>query len=557
MSRKTNKSLAILNVSQRKRFFIQKGVDSFVTRTVSNLSNQKLTNTKVIQQEIQNKACGFFRIGLTSILRSITVLLIAGMAMSVQAGYGHHDNNDKGRSPALCGSGDNPEPGIQGDVPAGEIADYNCGLTLVGELPIMGAVQGYGECAYVRNGSEVYVVDVADPANPVMLTSVPVQSGSETMRAVVTDERAVLVSGSSVYDISDCRNPVLAGEIQWPPLKLNFIPSRLLPHDLRVNRAGTKVYASFGLWEADISNLNDPSSWTVTDHRCELAAQQPGPWAGVHKISLAAGRSLCDDAAAPLPFGSNYTLGASPFQSSVLWPSLSHAPDTNADDTRVYVGDQAGGSGAIWGPVPKVRIIDITQTPPKIVGEVVGAGHGLDWFRSASGREYVLHSNEAGTSGVPGQAEGGDTCQPYPRPSSLGWGFEVLLSEVTRDRGRSTSMLSLAINDPEFCDVRKVSGHDPWVAYHMVDNPLKARFAAASFGTAGLRIFDIRDPRRPVEVAYFNHGGLQHAGVSHYDAERELLYVPARSGFQVLKIEPQVIKHLGGKSRWPWPNRWN
>ena len=179
----------------------------------------------------------------------------------------------------------------------------------------------------------------------------PVQSGSETMRTVVTRERAVLVSGSSVYDIRNCLYPVLLGEIQWPPLRLAGIPSRLLPHDIRINRQATKVYASFGLWEADITNLHDPSTWTVTDHRCELASQQPGPWSDVHLQSLNAGLSLCVDATRPAPLGANYTLGASPLQASLFWPSLSHAPDLNANGTRVYVGDQAGGTSANWAPV--------------------------------------------------------------------------------------------------------------------------------------------------------------------------------------------------------------
>jgi hypothetical protein len=82
----------------------------------------------------------------------------------------------------------------------------------------------------------------------------------------------------------------------------------------------------------------------------------------------------------------------------------------------------------------------------------------------------------------------------------------------------------------------------------MVDNPLNAKFAAVSFGTAGLRVFDIRNPGNPTktrEVAYFNQGPLVHAGISHYDASRGLLYVPAASGFTVLQIQPQVRAYLG------------
>lgn len=455
------------------------------------------------------------------------------------------DRSEDGVSPALCSFGDIPEPGIQGEVPAGEVANYHCGISLLSQLPRSGNVQGFGTCAYVREGNEVFVIDVADPANPVEVGSVPVQSGSETMRVVVNEDRALLVSGSSVYDVHDCLNPSLLGEIPWPPLQLPGIPSILLPHDIRPNRAGTKVYASFGLWAADITNLQDPSTWTVTDHRCELAAQQPGPWQEVHQQSLAAGLSLCDDALRPSPFGAGFTLGASPIQSSLLWPTLSHSPDVNGDDTLLYVGDQAGGTGGRWAPTAKVRVIDITQSPPQIIGEVNGPGHGLDWFRVGR-REYVLHSNEGGTNGILNQPSDSDTCQPYPRPFSLGWGFEVFVSDVTRPhRPRRVSMLSLAINDPQYCEVRKASGQDPWISYHMVDDPFAATFAAVDFQSAGLRIFDIRKPHRPREVAYFNHGPLVHGGVGHYDADRGLLYVGGSTGFWVLALEPQVKAHLG------------
>lgn len=331
---------------------------------------------------------------------------------------------------------------------------------------------------------------------------------------------------------------------------IEIVSPHLLPHDIRVNRAGTKVVASFGLWEADISNLGDPATWTITNHSCELAAQIPSPFGPLHTLTLNKGLSLCADLR---PNASGITTFAgTPLQASLIWPPLSHSPDFNADDTRVCVGDQAGGTSANWAPVPTTRIIDLTQSPPQIVGEVEGSGHGVDWFRTADGREFVLHSNEGGSSGIPGQAVGGDTCQPYPRPFSLGWGFEVFVSEVTGDLARRTSMLHLAINDPQYCAIRQASGRDPSVAHHMVDNPHNAKFAAVNFGVAGLRVFDIRNPifdienpLAPKEVAYFNHGPLVHAGISYYDAARGLLYVPSSAGFQVLEFQPQVRAKLG------------
>lgn len=478
-----------------------------------------------------------------------SLLLAAAVPLPAQA------QTAAGVSPALCGRGDIREPGIQGEVPAGEQPSYNCGVRLIGQLPISGNVQVAGNCAFVRprdaggsqNAATMVVIDISDPANPLQVGEpIAVHNSTETFRVVVTAERAVMVSGSSVFDISDCRNPRRLGEIAWPDTTLPGVARKNFPHDLRVNRSGTRVYATFGLWDADISNLNDQASWTITDHRCALAAQVPGPWQEVHRAANAAGRSLCDDATRPAPMGANYALGSSPTQASLLWPQLSHAPDLNADDTRAYVADQAGGNSALWAPQAKLRIIDLTTTPYTIIGEVDGPGHGLDWFRTG-GREYVLHSNEGGTTGVGNlMPSTSDTCRPHPRPSSLGWGFEAFISDVTDPAtARNVAMLKLAINEPEFCEIRRASGRDPWIAYHLIDNPLDAHFAAVNFGAAGLRIFDIRDPREPTEVAYFNHGEPVHGGIGHYDPVRKLIYFADAGGFKVLEIEPQVAARLG------------
>jgi hypothetical protein len=223
----------------------------------------------------------------------------------------------------------------------------------------------------------------------------------------------------------------------------------------------------------------------------------------------------------------------------------SHSPDLNADDTRLYVGDQAGGHSALWAPEPKVRIIDVTKSPYTIIGEVNGPGHGLDWFRVGD-RDYLLHSNEGGTKGIDRQPEHGDTCKPYPRPTALGWGFEVIISDVSdATHARNVSMIQLAINNPEFCNVRQASGRDPWIAYHLIDNPMNAKFAAVNFGDAGLRIFDIRNPLKPIEVAYINQGAPVHAGVGYYDSARKLIYFSDAGGFKALQIEPQVRARLG------------
>jgi hypothetical protein len=320
----------------------------------------------------------------------------------------------------------------------------------------------------------------------------------------------------------------LYGEIQWPRVEVSGVPQTLLPHDIRIDHAGETVYASFGMWEADISNLDNPASWTVTNHTCEILAQS-NP---IHEQVAAAEMSLCD-----YPEGQAFILGATPMQASLLWPQLSHSPETNGDDSRLFLGDQAGGTGALWEPETHVRVIDLTQDPPQLVAEAPGAGHSLDWFQLADGRELLLHANEGGT---------GDTCQAEgDRPESLGWAFSAPLTEVTDDEAHRVSTIELAINRPEFCEEKAASGQDTSISYHSIDDPTDASFAMVSFGAAGLRLFDIRDPESPTEVAYFNHGPLVHAGVASYDADRGLIYMPGGSGFTVLEIDAQVSEHLG------------
>jgi hypothetical protein len=523
----------------------------------------------------------------------ITVRLLAGAAMmagtmllsaSASSAQPARGAAAAGVSPALCGRGDNPEPGIQGNVPAG-LTDwaYNCGVRRIGQLPLVGSVQGIGQCAYVRERDQVYVIDVRNPARPVEVGSIPVKYASETMRVVAAPDRAVLVSGSSVYDVSDCLNPKLKGEIRWPPLSVGVLPPYgggggrgLLPHDLRISRDGRTVYGSLGLWKVDISNLDDPETWQVADLRCEILAQVPGPWQGVHQAAERIGTSLCEDMARP--DGANWRLSGSDLQSAVLWGQLSHGIDTNADGSLVYVADQAASViGRMADNKPRFHVIDVSTRPVKVLGATEGPGHSVDWF-TTGGREYVLHANEVGTSAAAmmrqmmaaaqGGAQGGaaprgisalassavnmdsDTCRPYPRPSALGWAFEAFITDVTQPTDpRRASMLQIAINNPEHCEARNASGRDPTVAYHMIDDARNAHFAAVNFGSAGLRIFDIRDPAQPYEVAYFNHGPMVHGGVGYYDSERGLIYAAGGTGFWVLELEPQVKARLGLQQR--------
>jgi hypothetical protein len=478
----------------------------------------------------------------TSILRALSWLACIALIPACSNG----DGNGKGIVPVSapttlgCGAEDTPETGIRGDIPRADqdsgraAAGYNCGLSLVSELGVSGATQGYDHCAYVRTGANsIKVIDLKNPTNPVeVMTLTPAGSNgaggtSETMRVVATrarpgfPARALLASGSSVYDIRDCDNPVHKGDIQWP----GILPWPAgLSHDIRISLDGTKVYAGIGAVIADISDLDHPENWTVANETCRVAAN----YHPLHQLPALFDLSLCE-------------LG---MQDQA--PQLSHGPDGNDTGTRLYIGNQ-GIPASVWVELDTLRIVDLTQDPPKVLDTAPGPGHSIDWFRIADGREFILHANEIT---VPHSS-----CLPYPRSSNLGFAFEAFITEVTGDKLVRRSTLVVDINKPENCLAKLESGQNPSVAYHSVDNPYQATFAMVSFGdgfipgggVSGLRVFDIRDPSAPKEVAYFNKGALQHASATHYDASRGLLYMPGANATQVLELQPQLVKALGLK----------
>jgi hypothetical protein len=132
------------------------------------------------------------------------------------------------------------------------------------------------------------------------------------------------------------------------------------------------------------------------------------------------------------------------------------------------------------------------------------------------------------------------------RPDELGWAHDAIITDVTNPAAPArVSRVELAITKPENCAAKIASGQNTQVAYHSVDRLENARFAMVSMGSAGLRVFDIRNPSAPIEVAYFNRGALQHAGASHYDPATGTVWVPGGNAFRVLEIQPQVLQALG------------
>jgi hypothetical protein len=464
---------------------------------------------------------------------------------------------------ARCGKGDLPETGIQGDVPKADQTSgraergYNCGLALVGHATLdaggrapdsNGNMAWSGHCAYVAGpgavfgdpdpaaGDGVAVVDVADPRSPrhvATLRSPGSKAAMETINAVTTRDRAVLVIGQygnagggnkpmDVYDVRDCAHPKLLETYLWPE---NI-------HNLTISGNGRYVFATQPLQAVDISGLFDKDPRTKTTYLGDIEASTPGP-------PVAVGPSAdLDDPLTPA-FGSTH----STYLSHEAWPT--------PDGGTLYVGGQTP-------TFEMFSILDIRDWlrrdaagkpagPPKVISQRRGRGHSV---RTATigGRKYVLHSEES----VFGAAYGcvPETLNPIAGPA------QPWLTDISDPvHPKQVSQFGLAINDPKNCQTQLDSGTNSSVHYHDVDDPNRTTFVVASMWNAGIRVFDVRDPAHPKEVAYFNPGDVQAGpGVTLDHAWAHVRWIPetgqlwfstASGGFWVAELEPQVRAQLG------------
>jgi len=415
---------------------------------------------------------------------------------------------------ATCGEGDKPETGLQGATHPGTV---NCGLTLLSEIPFGGHAQGSGHCAYVRlgggayMGSDIKAFSLADPLKPVETDSVVAVGGSESMRAHTVDGRAILVSGSGVYDVSNCEQIVKKGEIEWPSenAQIGFYLAALSSHEIAISHDAKRVYSGLGFNIANIENLEQPDTWTVKNWSCEM-----------NKQSMFPGElGVCEGASHP-DVGRQY----------------SHSSDDNLEGTVWYGANQEGSSSQMEPST--ARMVDISDPSKIAILDTVRnfPGHSMNWWRTPDGREFIIGANEGFGAA--------DTCVKYPRPVNLGNALDAYVVEVTGKMFGEPFPLTLDVNKPENCQA--AGGSNASITEHSVYNKGAAAFVMIEFGGAGLRVFDLREGDNPREVAYYNDGrGHVHSGVFHYDETRGIMLASGSQAVHVLMLQPQIIAALG------------
>ena len=375
---------------------------------------------------------------------------------------------------ADCGPGSRPEPGLQGRVPADAPDDgYGCNAELVGHEGSAGGfkverfVDAAGrQCAYYDTtllfpvqaiqqfrdeSTGVAVVDVTDPDRPVRtetLRTPAMQTPHESL--VLNEKRGLLVAVMGnpafhpgfvdVYDVNaDCRHPVLRSSL----------PVGLLGHESGFAPDGMTFYAT-SLFNGSVTAVD------LTDPKL------------------------------PRPLG--------------VYEYPSHGFALSSDGNRGYVA--ALNQGLV--------VVDTSEIQARKPDAQMPAISRLDWpYRSVpqinipvtiGGRPYLVEVDEFSAD------EDGNYDFEGNAPNV---GAARIIDISDERTPQVVSNIRLEVNQPKY---RDQIGGDPGASspvqgyaahYCAVPRQDDPPIVACSFIASGLRVFDIRDPYNPREVAYF------------------------------------------------------
>jgi hypothetical protein len=424
-----------------------------------------------------------------------------------------------------------PETGISGRVPKAEVDNgraargYRCNTTQVAHFLATGGFQVHRyvdkaghDCAIFDStllfprdtaanaveGLGVYVMDMSDPAHPkhtATLSTPAMLSPHESLR--VNAKRGLIAADMGypstnpgfvdVYDASaDCRTPVLQSSS----------PLGVLGHESAFSPDGTVFYVS------------STSGHTVT--AVDLTNPQ-------------------------LP--------------TVLWFSANysaHGMSVSDDGQRLYVADTG---------LPGLTILDVSGIHKHQLQPTVPVVSQLTWPEvsipqnalpiTIKGHPYIVEVDEYTSS----------TTQPdFSNPqsglykASAKVGAARIIDIGDEKHPKVVSNLRLAVNQPEArasdqqndpgaqSPVQGYAGH-----YCAVPQRKDPAIVACSFIVSGLRVFSIKDPVHPKEIAYFNAPVLPGVDIYHsgafamsapafVPARNEIWYTDGNSGFYVVRL---------------------
>ena len=390
---------------------------------------------------------------------------------------------------AECGPDDLAETALQGQVPMSDrlsgrsLQGYNCNLKLVGEFQGEGASwqqASYGDCAYYDTANRdeqehrgTVVVDVSDPENPTASAYLDEAAMLDPWESLKVNHKRGLLAGVenggpafAIYDISkDCRKPKLLGEVVVPGGSGhagNFTPDGKTYYGAAFNG---EIYA------IDVSNPRRPKPL--------VSFTPPG---GIHDMWFSPNgkRAYLAD--------SGRVQGVRSAQNGLVILDVSEIQTRKKNPKVTTIGTEYWDDGGIAQMTQRIKI---------------------------KGKPYILFADENGSGGLEGWHQAcGAGLPPF--------GFARLIDISNEAKPKVVSKLMLETHDPANCPLTLPETSEGAIFvydshYCSVDRPRNARYAACTYFESGMRVFDIRNPAEPTEIAYFNPPARPgfHAGSNH------------------------------------------
>jgi len=449
---------------------------------------------------------------------SITTLVIAATSVAL-VGFGEVKKKPVDTPAPLtvpkatCGPGDHPETGLQGQVSAALRATgfkgFNCNLELIGQSRGDGAnwqtTQYSGSngskaktCAYHGTASPalsapgrqhlgVPVLDISDPSNPTPTAYLTTTSMLDPWESLKVNERRHLLTADNgqnggggpeidIYDLSqDCSHPQLLASA---PVGTGVDGGLVLPikpvgHEGSISDDGLTYYigdtTNRSYHAIDVSNPREPKLIATFDMKT---------------LGLAShGLSISEDGN----------------RAYVVTPGFPAPGDLGKPSATLTNGFVVLDTSEVQARVknPQIKVVSKFLFKDGSVAQ-----HTIPV--TIKGKPYVIHVDEGGSGGIflAGWQEACATGFPlFPMPRIVDMSDEKNPRQVSR--------VMLETHDPKNCDailpdLVGLSIFTYGSHYCSVDNKRNATTLACGYFESGIRVFDIRDPLKPKEIAYFN-----------------------------------------------------
>ena len=430
---------------------------------------------------------------------------------------------------AQCGPGSHPELGMQGRVSAQDVANgyaakgYTCNTQEVGHYGTTGGYRNYRYvdaaghvCAFYdttllyptnalygsTHQTGVFVLDMSDPAHPVQTDTLSTPAMQSPHESLSLNLRRGLLAADlgnplaypgfvDVYDVSaDCRHPALKSSL----------PMGVLGHEGTFSPDGNTFWVSSAgggtLSAVDVSNPALPTLlWTER--------------------------------------------GIEP-----------HGLNVSDDGNLLYIAD-LGNSDTTAG----LTVLDVSQVQRRASNPQVQPVTHLTWPTvslpqvpipvTINGHPYLAEVDEFATDGVNGGVPASDAAAHVGAAriiDNADPAHPVVVSNIRLEVNMTENRAAIAGDPGAGSSLQGYAGH-----YCAVPQRAEPGILACSFILSGLRIFDIRDPFHPREIAYFNaplKANPPGAPQGHYAmsapafdlANNQIWYSDGVSGFYAVRL---------------------